>query len=46
MKQHIEYAANHACAAGAQAFKDGDVRFLCGAVCSCSRECGVFSCFV
>ena len=25
---------------------DGTVRFPCGAVCSCSRECGVFSCFV
>ena len=25
---------------------DGQVRFPCGAVCSCSRECGVFSCFV
>ena len=25
---------------------DGGVRFPCGAVCSCSRECGVFSCFV
>ena len=25
---------------------DGSVRLPCGAVCSCSRECGVFSCFV
>ena len=25
---------------------DGRVRLPCGAVCSCSGECGVFSCFV
>ena len=26
MKQHIEYAAKHACDAGAQFFKDGDLQ--------------------